>query len=314
MRALITGVEGQDGYFLAKQLSEKGYEVFGGHLAKPNLEIACSLVELDVTNLEAVETLLQKINPDIIFHLAGISNVAQAESDSELAQRVNVGGLENVITAVAANPNILIINASSVEIFKNSSVKIKEDSELEGSSVYAKTKLAAFELAKSHRSQGTKITNAILSNHESHLRPTSFVTGKLADGVARISLGIDSQIEFGNINVGRDWSSASDIVSGLVRIAEANFVGDVILASGVTTMLSELIEIAFNSVGIANWQDYVVIREDLVRFESLIKEFDIRKARNVLGWEPVSFADVWMTEMVKFRLLENSKGASNDLK
>ena len=312
MRALITGVEGQDGYFLAKELSEKGYEVFGGYLAKPNLELDCSLVELDVTNLEAVENLIQKVKPEVIFHLAGISNVAQAESNPELAQRVNVNGLENVITAVEANPNVHIVNASSVEIFNHSNVKITEDSELGGSSVYAKTKLEAFELARSKRNNGIKISNAILSNHESHLRPTTFVTGKLADGVARISLGMESHIEFGNINVGRDWSSASDIVSGLVKIAETKFVGDVILASGVTTTLIELIEISFNSVGIPNWQDYVVIREDLVRSESLIKEFDITKARKVLGWEPVSFADIWMTEMVKFRIGENSKGASNE--
>ena len=312
MRALITGVEGQDGYFLAKELSEKGYEVFGGYLAKPSLELDCSLVELDVTNLEAVENLIQKVEPEVIFHLAGISNVAQAESNPELAQRVNVNGLENVITAVEANPNVHIVNASSVEIFNHSNVKITEDSELGGSSVYAKTKLEAFELARSKRNNGIKISNAILSNHESHLRPTTFVTGKLADGVARISLGMESHIEFGNINVGRDWSSASDIVSGLVKIAETKFVGDVILASGVTTTLIELIEISFNSVGIPNWQDYVVIREDLVRSESLIKEFDITKARKVLGWEPVSFADIWMTEMVKFRIGENSKGASNE--
>jgi GDPmannose 4,6-dehydratase len=312
MRALITGVEGQDGYFLAKELSEKGYEVFGGYLYKPNLEIDCNLIELDVTNLEDVKNQIQKAMPEVIFHLAGISNVAQAESNPELAKRVNVDGLENVIIAAKVNPNILIVNASSVEIFKDSTGKITEDSEFGGSSVYAKTKLAAFELARFNRNQGTKITNAILSNHESHLRPTSFVTGKLADGVARISLGMESHIEFGNINVGRDWSSASDIVSGLVRISETNFVGDVILASGVTTTLIELIEISFNSVGIPNWQDYVVIREDLVRSESLIKEFDITKASKVLGWKPVSFANVWMTEMVKFRIVENSKGASNE--
>ena len=112
--------------------------------------------------------------------------------------------------------------------------------------------------------------------------------------------------------MGRDWSSASDIVSGLVKIAETKFVGDVILASGVTTTLSELIEIAFHAVGIENWLDYVVIREDLVRSESLVKKFDISKARNVLGWKPVSFADVWMTEMVKYRISENSKDYPND--
>lgn len=311
MRALITGVEGQDGYFLAKELSEKGYKVFGGYLAEPNLKLDCDLVELDVTDLEHVKNLIQELEPEVVFHLAGISNVAQAESNPELAQKVNVTGLQNVITAVEANPNVHIINASSVEIFNHSEGKITEDSKLGGSSVYAKTKLEAFELARSKRNDGIKISNAILSNHESHLRPTTFVTGKLADGVARISLGIESHIEFGNINVGRDWSSASDIVSGLVKIAETKFVGDVILASGVTTTLSELIEIAFHAVGIENWQDYVVIREDLVRSESLVKEFDISKARNVLGWKPVSFADVWMTEMVKFRISENSKDHPN---
>jgi GDPmannose 4,6-dehydratase len=147
------------------------------------------------------------------------------------------------------------------------------------------------------------VTNAILANHESSLRPVDFVTGKIANGVAQISLGLKSELTLGNTDVMKDWSAAADIVNGLVLISETKFIGDVILASGVSTHLQDIIKHAFAYVGISDWSAYVKSDVALIRAgESQSIQIDPSKALEVLGWRASTPMPVWVGEMVQHHI------------
>jgi GDPmannose 4,6-dehydratase len=135
------------------------------------------------------------------------------------------------------------------------------------------------------------------------LRSTDFVTGKIANGVARIKLGLQDSLPLGNIDVEKDWSSGHDVVGGLIAIAEQSFVGDVILASGRSTSLIEIIEKAFAYIGIENWQDYVVTDSNLVRSgESKSIQVDPSYAANELNWTATTTTQEWVGQMVRHHL------------
>ena len=309
MRALITGVAGQDGTLLSAALVKKGWEVFGTHL--PNEVISSehallggNLTVLDVKDSEQVSAVIQDVNPDVIFHLAGITSVSASIENPELTLAVNVGGTQNLISAIAKHsPESLFIHAASTEIYDASSGVISETSSLAPRSPYAESKAVAYQLVIDSRAKGLRATNAVLSNHESHLRSTDFVTGKIANGVARIRLGLQDTLPLGNIDVEKDWSSAHDVVDGLIAIAEQSFVGDVILASGRSTSLIEIIEKAFAYVGIDNWQDYVVTDSNLVRSgESKSIRVDSSYASKELNWTASTPTEEWVGQMVQHHL------------
>jgi GDPmannose 4,6-dehydratase len=143
------------------------------------------------------------------------------------------------------------------------------------------------------------VTNVLMSNHESPLRGPQFVTGKIARGVAAIARGDSQTLTLGNIDVQRDWSSARDIVRGMIQIMEQEFVGDVILASGFTRTLRDVVSAAFHSVGISQWLSYVVFDESLVRTEAAVRRLDVSRARTELGWVADTPLEVWIGEMVR---------------
>ena len=309
MRALITGVAGQDGTLLSAALVKKGWEVFGTHL--PNEVISSehallggNLTVLDVKDSEQVSAVIQDVNPDVVFHLAGITSVSASIQNPELTFAVNVGGTQNLISAIAQHsPESLFIHAASTEIYDAGSGVISETSSLAPRSPYAESKAAAYQLVIDSRAQGLRATNAVLSNHESYLRSSDFVTGKIANGVARIKLGLQDSLSLGNIDVEKDWSSAHDVVDGLIAIAEQSFVGDVILASGRSTSLIEIIQKAFAYVGIDNWQDYVVTDSNLVRSgETKSIRVDPSYAGKALNWKASTTTQEWVGQMVQHHL------------
>jgi GDPmannose 4,6-dehydratase len=309
MRALITGVAGQDGTLLSAALVKKGWEVFGTHLpnevfSSEHALLGGNLTILDVTDAEQVSAVIQDVNPDVVFHLAGITSVSASIQNPELTFAVNVGGTQNLISAIAKHsPESLFIHAASTEIYDAGSGVISETSSLAPRSPYAESKAAAYQLVIDSRAQGLRATNAVLSNHESHLRSTDFVTGKIANGVARIKLGLQDSLPLGNIDVEKDWSSAHDVVDGLIAIAEQDFVGDVILASGRSTSLIEIIEKAFAYVGIENWQDYVATDSNLVRSgESKSIHVDPSYAGKALNWTASTPTQEWVGQMVQHHL------------
>lgn len=309
MRALITGVAGQDGTLLSAALAKKGWEVFGTHLpneliSEEHMLFDGNLTILDVTDAEQVSAVIQDLNPDVVFHLAGITSVSASIQNPELTFAVNVGGTQNLLSAIAEySPDSLFIHAASTEIYDAASGVISESSSLAPRSPYAESKAAAYQLVIGSRAKGLRATNAVLSNHESYLRSTDFVTGKIANGVARIKLGLQDSLPLGNIDVEKDWSSAHDVVDGLIAIAEQSFVGDVILASGRSTSLIEIIEKAFAYVGIANWQDYIVTDSNLVRSgESKTIRVDPSYAAKELNWIASTPTQEWVGQMIKHHL------------
>jgi GDPmannose 4,6-dehydratase len=314
MRAFITGVAGQDGTLLGQLLLSQGWEVTGSRLPKETLRSdhyldAEHVVELDVTDAGAVLDVIRETKPDVIFHFAGITSVGFSIQNPELTHEVNVGGTQNILDAVreCGLTNTLVIHAASTEIFDKSSGVISESSPLGPQSPYAESKAKAFQMCTEYRASGMKVTNAILSNHESYLRPGDFVTGKIALGVAKISAGLESKIALGNIDVEKDWSAASDVVQGLFKIAEQRFVGDVILASGMSTNLQDFIREAFAHVGILDWQSYIETDEALVRKgEARQIQIDPSKALDVLGWQATTPMSVWVGEMVDYHLMQLS--------
>jgi GDPmannose 4,6-dehydratase len=309
MRALITGVAGQDGTLLSAALVSNGWEVFGTHLSSEVISDkhalgSGNLAILDVTDAVQVTNVVKDVNLDVIFHLAGITSVSASIQNPELTFAVNVGGTQNLLTAIADHsPDSLFIHAASTEIYDASSGVISEESALAPRSPYAESKAAAYQLVIDSRAKGLRATNAVLSNHESYLRSTDFVTGKIANGVARIKLGLQESLSLGNIDVEKNWSSANDIVNGLIAIAEQGFVGDVILASGRSTSLIEILENAFTYVGIENWQDCVKTESELVRHgESKSIRVDPSYAANVLGWQATTSTPEWVGQMVQHHL------------
>jgi GDPmannose 4,6-dehydratase len=315
MRAFITGVAGQDGTLLSQLLLSQEWEVTGSRLPNETLRSdhyldAEHVVELDVTDAGAVLEVIRETKPDVIFHFAGITSVGFSIQNPDLTHEVNVGGTRNILDAVkeCGLTNTLVIHAASTEIFDKTSGVISESSPLGPQSPYAESKANAFQMCTEYRASGMKVTNAILSNHESYLRPVDFVTGKIALGVARISAGLESKIMLGTIDVAKDWSAANDVVQGLFQIADRRFVGDVILASGTSTNLQSFIQEAFAHVGISDWQSYIDTDESLVRSgESKNIQIDPSKAAEVLGWQATTPMSVWVGEMVNYHLQEINK-------
>lgn len=317
MHALITGVAGQDGTLLSDQLLARGWEVTGSKLATELLSRDHpmnfgSVVELDVIDSLAVSRLLAQKNPDVIFHLAGITSVAFSIKQPELTHQVNVEGTQNFLNALR-DLNLFkthFIHAASTEIYDAESGVITENSELLPKSPYASSKAEAFRNCVAARELGLRVTNAALANHESKFRSTDFVTGKIAAGVAQISLGLNDHISLGNLDVEKDWSSAADIIDGLIAIAEQEFIGDIILASGRSVTLSDFISEAFMAVGISNWQFYVSTDPGFVRLgETKKTQIDPAKARNVLNWHAITPLKAWVAEMVDHHIQKLS--ASN---
>lgn len=314
MRALITGVAGQDGTLLSQLLLSQSWDVTGSRLPNETLRSDHYLdleqvVELDVTDAGAVLDVIRETKPDVIFHFAGITSVGFSIQNPELTHDVNVGGTQNILAAVreCGLTNTLVIHAASTEIFDKTSGVISESSPLGPQSPYAESKAKAFQMCTEYRASGMKVTNAILSNHESYLRTGDFVTGKIALGVAKISAGLESKIALGNIDVEKDWSAASDVVQGLFKIAEQCFVGDVILASGMSTNLQDFIREAFAHVGILDWQSYLETDEALVRKgEARQIQIDPSRAFDVLGWQATTPLSVWVGEMVDYHLMQLS--------
>ena len=306
MHALITGVAGQDGTLLCAELLSRGWQVTGTKLPQEVLSsehplFAKDSVSLDVTNPIEVADLLALTQPNVIFHLAGISSVSFSFKNPEITTEVNVGGTNNFLTALREQglTKTHFIHAASTEIYDAAAGVITEQSKLNPRSPYAESKAQAYLACISARDAGFMVANAVLSNHESPLRTTEFVTGKIANGVALIHLALAETISLGNIAVEKDWSSASDIVLGLIAIADQNYIGDVILASGKSTSLTDFIAAAFSAVEISDWQSRIAIDENLLRANEADKvQIDPSKAREVLGWQASTPLSQWVGEMV----------------
>ena len=306
MKILITGVFGQDGTILSKQLCDSGHNVFGTYFPNfddPTKHLFLSpvkLLPLDVTDEAQVADSLAQVSPEVVIHLAGETSVASSWLNPARTMFSNVIGTTFFLEWIKSNdPDIHYINATSVEVFDDNESVVSELSPMKAKNPYGVSKLATAQLVSAMRADGLRLTNAFLSNHESKYRPEHFVMGKIARGVAAIADGKQETLTLGDISITRDWSSAEDICRGIKLIAEREFVGDLILASGVNSTLSRILGSAFASVGINNWNDYVSTDQALLRTnDERVVTYDVTLAKARLDWAVAKSTEEWISEMV----------------
>jgi len=303
-KALITGITGQDGSYLAEQLLEKGYEVYGLYRRVSTSNISrikhiindIILIEGDITDTSSLIRAIKYTDPDEIYNLAAQSFVGT--SWTYPSSTINTTGLSllNLLEAVLqtdSNPKIL--QASSSEMFgKVKEIPQNENTPFYPRSPYGIAKVLAYWITVNYRdSYDMFISNSIAFNHESPRRGKEFVTRKISLGVAQIKNNLLEKIELGNLNAKRDWGYAPDYTKAMHLILQQKKPDDYVIATGETHSVEEFARKAFSFAGIENWSDYVVINPKFIRpAEVDILVGDSSKIRK-LGWKPsVSFDDL----------------------
>lgn len=292
--ALITGAAGQDGILLAQMLVADGYRVTG--VIKPGMSGAVlhayapqvDVVDCDLADADGLRRLVERVQPAEIFNLGGVSSIVESVNHPEMTHRVNVGAVETLLDAMAqlAQP-CRFVQAASGTVFEGSEAEPQTESTPRAPRTpYAVAKAESLDLvADARERRGLHASAAILYNHESPLRGSGFVTRRITEGAARIAAGLQDTLELGNIDVCRDWGWAPDYVRGMRLMADAAEPGDYILATGETHWLKEFLVLAFTAVGIDDWQDHVVTRDDLRRTtDPVVLRGDSSKAYTQLGW------------------------------
>jgi GDPmannose 4,6-dehydratase len=297
-RALIIGVAGQDGSFLAELLLAEGYEVFGV-VRQPtstrfeNLEPIRDRLELlqaDVLHELSLVDVLTSCRPHEVYNLASPSFVPMSWRQPVLTAEFAAVGCTALLEAIRrVDEEVRFYQASSSEIFgEPREVPQVEETPLAPVTPYGVAKAYAHFITRSYRRRyGLHASSGILYNHESPRRPQDFVTRKVARAAAAISLGLQSEVLLGDLDARRDWGYAGDYVRAMWLMVQQHVADDYVIASGETHSVRELVECAFGRVGL-DWQDHVRVDESLVRGKAELHDLvgDAAKARDRLGWEP----------------------------
>ena len=308
-RALITGITGQDGRFLAELLHDKGYQVFGllKGQANPKADMIrhehpyVELVEGDLTDLSSLVRVIQVASPDEVYNLGAISFVAMSFQQAELTANVTGTGVLRMLEAIrmvggADNNPIRFYQASSSEMFG----KVRETPQTERTPFYPRSpygcaKVYGHDITVNYReSYGLFACSGILFNHESERRGIEFVTRKITNAAARIKLGLQSELALGNLEPQRDWGYAGDYVEAMWLMLQQDQPDDYVVATGETHSVREFVQKAFARVGLDDWERYVVTDPRFFRpAEVDLLVGDSSKAEEVLGWKrKVSFDDL----------------------
>lgn len=328
-KALITGITGQDGSFMAEYLLDKGYQVFGlarsGDWAlSPSLSPLhgrLSVTQGDVSQSDVIAALVAEILPDEIYHLASQSRPSESWMRAPETISVNGMGAIHLFEAVKMYcPSAKVYHASSSEMFGRTTIYPQsEHTAFEPVSPYAASKVFAHQMARIYRdSYGLYIANGILFNHESERRPLHFVTQKIAHGAACAALGImespflnerqqpivaQGKLALGNLEIARDWGYAKDFVQAMWLILQQPKADDFVIGTGKLHTLKELCDIAYRYVN-KDWQEHVISDPLLIRpLEAHLTVADSSKAARILGWQPsLSFEDM-IIKMVETQIL-----------
>jgi GDPmannose 4,6-dehydratase len=306
-RALITGITGQDGLYLAELLLGKGYEVFG--LMRGQNNPKRSLVETtvpgvkiltgDLTDLSSLMRALQVSKPDEFYNLGAISFVAYSWENARMTTEVTGTGVLNALEAVRLYSGddiskVRFYQASSSEMFgKVQTVPQSESTLLWPRSPYGVAKVYGHYMTINYReSYGMHASSGILFNHESPRRGPEFVTRKVSQAVARISLGLQENIVLGNLDAKRDWGFAGDYVEAMWLMLQQDVADDYVISTGETHSIEELLAAAFAAVDITDWKPLILQNPEFMRpAEVDLLIGDATKARETLGWAPkVDFA------------------------
>jgi GDPmannose 4,6-dehydratase len=313
--ALITGINGQDGSYLAEFLLDKGYEVHGTLKRNSVSENQTSrlinvydkliLHYADLTDLSSLITVIQKVKPVEIYNLAAQSHV-RISFDQPLytAQATGIGTLNMLEAVKLVDPTIKIYQASSSEMFGNNIDEDgyqRENTPMNPVSPYGCAKVFSYNICRNYRnSYGMKIWNGILFNHESPRRGTNFVTNKVVKAAVRISLGLQDKLHLGNLSATRDWGHAKDYVEAMWLMLQSDMPDDYVCSTGISHSVKDLCEYTFNSLGL-NYLDYVVVDEKHFRPEELENlKGDSSKLKKELLWRPEYTFETMLDEMISY--------------
>lgn len=301
-KALITGITGQDGYYLSKLLLEKGYEVHGTIRRSSSINTSridplianytkdglFNLHYADLLDSASLSSLINLIKPDEVYNLAAQSHVSVSFKNPILTTQVGTLGSLSLLEPIRhLDKEVKFYQASSSEMFGGSSKdSLNEESLFDAKSPYAASKVFAHDITKIYRdSYGIFGVNGILFNHESPLRGETFVTRKITKAVGRISLGIQEKLTLGNLDASRDWGYAGDYVEGMWMMLQHGIADDWVLATGETYKVSDFVKSAFEYAGL-EWSKYVETSEKYIRPNEV--DFllgDSSKAEKELKWK-----------------------------
>jgi len=323
-RALITGISGQDGLYLAELLLQKDYTVYGLIRGQNNPKVALveeiipqvRLLTGDLLDLSSLMRAFAQSDPDEVYNLGAISFVAYSWQNARLTTDVTAGGVLNMLEATrlfeeTAGKQVRFYQASSSEMFgKAQEVPQTERTLLWPRSPYAVAKAYGHHMTINYReSYGMHASSGMLFNHESPRRGVEFVTRKVTRAVARIKLGKQSTLTLGNLDAKRDWGFAGDYVEAMYLMLQQDIPDDYVIATGETHSVRELLGIAFDEVDLGDWAQYVKLHAKFLRPADVdLLVGDPTKAHTRLGWKPKVNFDQLIRMMVRNDLREQSAG------
>jgi GDPmannose 4,6-dehydratase len=296
-KALIIGISGQDGSYLAKYLLEKGYEVHGtsrdhevspfSNLTKLGIRDQVKLCSMVTSDFRSVLTALQRADADEIYNLAGQTSVGMSfEYPVETFDSILIGTMNLLECIRLLKKPVKFYNAGSSEVFGNTGGPANEETPFRPRSPYATAKAAAhYAVANYREAYGLFASTGILFNHESPLRPTRFVTSKIVSTAVRISNGSKEKLLLGNIHISRDWGWAPDYVEAMWQILQQATPDDFVIGTGETNTLRDFVEMAFSHLAL-DWTKHVETSKQLLRPSDIEKNCaDPSKAKKLMQWE-----------------------------
>ncbi len=300
-KALISGITGQDGSYLAEFLLEKGYEVHGiirrVALEDPEHRLWRVRHIIDrlkfhpgsLENYASLFRVVEKVDPDECYHLASQSFVNYSFEDEFSTINTNINGIHFILSAIKERaPHCKFYFAASSEMFgKAEQVPQNEKTSFHPRSPYGISKVAGFDLTRNYREAYDLFAcSGILFNHESPRRGYEFVTRKITNAVARIKFGLNNELRLGNLDAKRDWGYCGDYVKAMWLILQQDKPDDYVIATGITHSVKEFVKYSFDYVGL-DWQDYVVVDKNFYRPAEIHElKGDFSKAKKILGWQP----------------------------